>query len=551
MMRAATALLILAVTTVAAPSSGVAQVIHRAPDWVGSTSDEYERLMQLTGARPLSSQLLRPITLAPSDSMSAAAAGAAADPWGWVVRSVRRQDAAPQLELLGPSVRLVHNSAIPYGGNDAAMWAGRGTSGLIEAGARSSIGPLTLQLAPSFSWSENRAFEIGRIGNVPPGGSEFADAWMPHRIDRPQRFGEESFARADPGQSFVRVDYRGAALGASTANMWVGPGVETAILISSNAAGFPHAFLATSAPVPIWIGRLEAAYVLGYLEHSRFWRPESHGPRRWFGGIFAVLEPRGAPGLYLGGSRSFYAHVPEGGLRAGDLGMVFQSLEKRKLTTPENPSGNDAADQMLTLFVRWVFPSAGFEVFGEWARNDHSWDQRDFALEPDHSTARLWGFQKVFMQRSGFLLARGEFTNLETPRTAQLRAAPSWYTHHVVSQGFTQHGQVIGSWTGPGSARQAASADLFRGWGRVGVAVERVRHDTDAFYVRFGNAPRDEYPHARHHVTLGAGIRGAAHFGPATLSGGIMHAREYNRYSDFQNDLTNIRLDLKAELRGW
>ena len=121
-------------------------------------------------------------------------------------------------------------------------------------------------------------------------------------------------------------------------------------------------------------------------------------------------------GLSLGLTRVFYRIVPAGGVPVGDYFSVFQGVRKKTL------AGDDDHDQILSLFGRWVLPESGFEVYFEWARDDHSWEIRDFLLEPEYSQAYTLGLQKAIELSGDRLIAlRTEFTHLEMHRSALIR----------------------------------------------------------------------------------------------------------------------------------
>jgi hypothetical protein len=78
-----------------------------------------------------------------------------------------------------------------------------------------------VRVEPQVAWVQNQHTPI--VPNGQPGAARFGDAFEPGWIDAPQRFGDKSFARLSPGQSTVRLDAFGVALGVSTANQWLGP----------------------------------------------------------------------------------------------------------------------------------------------------------------------------------------------------------------------------------------------------------------------------------------------------------------------------------------
>lgn len=508
-----------------------------SPRWVGSMGEADRRVAQLAGRDSLTSWMLRPLALdhAP-DSMF-------------------------RVILYHPQLRAVYNRDVPYGMNDGALWAGRGWNAAVEGGVELRWRVLTARLAPAVTWSQNREFALAPLSFASTSSPAYADQFWSDRIDRPQRFGDRPFARVDAGQSVIRVDWRGAVLGFGTENMWWGPGIDNAILMTNSAAGFPRAFVGTSRPVNVWIGRLEAMYLAGRLYDSEWFRTTAYPEhnRRWINGVAAVLEPRGAPGLSLGAARMFYAYLPEEGLSFRDFLNILQPVQKKRLMSPSSPSGNDSTDQMVSVFARYAFPQVGFEVYGEWGRNDHGVDTRDYILAPDHATGFLIGFRKVFTAERRQLSIRGELTALAEGRTAQLRPAPPWYAHHFVRQGYTHRGQMVGAGIGPGSDMQTLSADWARtpgllstdstaGEWSIGVIVQRLRNDADGFYRLYAPDGIFNNNYLKHDVTMSGGVRGSMRTRHARVQGSILHDYQRNRYALLRNDVHNIRFELRTEL---
>jgi hypothetical protein len=84
--------------------------------------------------------------------------------------------------------------------------------------------------------------------------------------------------------------------------------------------------------------------------------------------------------------------------------------------------GSDPDNQIMTAFARWQFPEAGFEVYGEYGRNDHYQNRRDLRLQPDHARAYMMGFIKVFEVSQNRLLAiNAEVTQIEDMRSSIAR----------------------------------------------------------------------------------------------------------------------------------
>jgi hypothetical protein len=424
--------------------------------------------------------------------------------------------------------------------NDGALWAGRGLSAEWRGGAQVLWGPVTATWYPTIWFAQNADFPTVQVSN--PARSPFSYPWRAD-IDWPQRFGPGAVAAFDWGQSGLRLDLGAFTAGVSTENLWWGPAVRYPILMSNTAAGFPHLDLGTGRPVRTPIGRLEVRGVWGMLTKSAYFDTARTGGRRLFVALTAGWEPRWVPGLTVGLGRVFY--MPWDSVRAQDLDVFLQTVFKRSFSTPQNPGGDDYRDQLLSLYARWRLPESAVEFYAEWARNDHSWDLRDFILEPEHSQGYVLGLAKVFGEPAQLWHFRAELADLERSRTFQVRASPVFYVHHIAVQGYTQRGQLLGAGFGPSGSSQFVGLDRYSPKGRLGAYLERVRYDNDAYYERFGATERRE----GHDVELSAGLSAVRFWGPFDLRAAVAVSRELNRYFQVGNDHTNLQADLTLAWR--
>lgn len=510
-------------------------------DGIGTPSEDFARAAMVAGASPLQPQLIR---RASTGRFARVCGGGGAVPWRGRTLPPREGGGGAELRLLPVQARTFFNSGYPDSRNDGALWAGRGVSGDLAAGVELRWGILAAAAAPVVAYQQNRAFDIVPVADS--AYSPYRDPWYftpGVSIDLPQRFGEGSFAQVDPGQSYVRLQARALAIGASTENLWWGPGVRNSILMSNTAAGFPHLHVGTSRSVNVGIGRLEAQALWGRLRESAYFDTVAANDRNVLTAVIGTLEPRGLPGLYLGAARVYVYDVPPGGVPLGDYFVpLLEPFFKYRLARPGNPSGNRPDNQLVSLFARWVLPESGFEVYGEWAREDHARDLEDFLHEPDHSQAYLLGFQKVVPAGGRWVRLRGELTNLYKPAPARGRRAPtSYYTHGHVIQGYTHRGQLLGAGIGPGADSQYLGADLFYSGGRFGVYGERVRRNEDVFY-RDPDRVRDG-----HDVEVAGGLRHVILLSAVDLEWGAAYAFRWNR--DFLRDDANWRLDAALRWR--
>jgi hypothetical protein len=507
---------------------------------VGDPFEDYLRLLQITGRASPGSFTVRPLTAAALPSEG----GSARHPWSERAPDGGSSEDQPvSFSLLDPRLEAFANSRFPTGRNDGPVWQGRGLTTSVEAGGRVRWRGVSLTVRPRLLYTENRSFELAPV--VVANTSEYAYPW--HIIDMPQRFGPDAFWTVDPGDSEVRVEAGDLTLGLSTGAMWWGPGLRNAIIMSNNAPGFPHAFVGTRRPLGTGIGEFEARWIWGRLRQSEWFDPlVPNEEDRFITGIVGSYSPSFLDGLTIGIARVFTVLVPEEGVSLGDYFAVLSGLRKRAMISPSNPSGDDAYDQLASVFGRWVLSNSGFEVYWEWARNDHSWELRDFLLEPEHSQAYTIGLQKAIdLDQRNVLALRAELTHLEADPTFQVRPKGTYYQHAPVTQGYTHRGQIIGAGIGPGGNSQYIGLDHYGPSGRLGLYLERQVHDNDAYYTW---AAANDETYCCHDVSLHIGGHALRFVGGFDLGAGFVMTREYNRYF-FGGDLWNLNLSLSARWR--
>ena len=237
--------------------------------------------------------------------------------------------------------------------------------------------------------------------------------------------------------------------------------------------------------------------------------------------------------------RTFLLDWRKGGPALDEVMSVFIPLEKASFVTPDNPRGDDRMDQMASLFFRWAMPDSRFEVYGEWGRGDHSWNYRDLIVEPEHASGFMAGMQKVSRgSPDGFWRFAAELTVLGSARTTMLRApASAFYVHHLIRQGYTQRGQVMGAGIGPGSSQASIGVHRFARWGMAGVRVQRTVLDNNRFYVL-------EQSFRRHEVEPALGADLLLFRGAWDIVASATLARLFNQHYIEENDRDNVNLRL-------
>ena len=513
-----------------------------------SPGESYLRYLQTTGLVPLYPWSARSFSqrelsaLIPKDTLH---------PWANRFLDQSRTFSQFKYGLIQPSTSARYNSAFAYGTNDGPLWAGRGVTSAVQAGFYATWGPATLAIAPMAFRAENKAYEILPTGRT--GKPAYGDPVFTGGVDRPQRFGNTPYSQLDPGQSSLRVDVRFVSAGISTANDAWGPGQELPVILGNNAAGFPHVFAGTSEPVNIFIGKIHARAIWGELFQSDYstvtgsqdyTSKAEPGTRRFATGLIVVGEPRGIPGLEIGGARFYHMIWPISGIPRSYFTQIFEGFLKKNITPdrvadPRFPAGSSetgiSSNEIVSVFARWVLPHSGFELHAEYGREDHSYDLRDLTQEPDHSRAYSLGARKVFSLKGESMTAgRFELMNFQLPQLARYRGEGEFYVHGLIRQGHTYKGQMLGADVGVGTgAGSVMAVDHYTRTGTWTASWQRIVNREYGQYVDLGVIPPRSID-----VSHALGFQQTRFMGAFDVNWGLSFVRDFNR--NFKADVTNI-----------
>jgi hypothetical protein len=481
----AIALLSMSSSMAAQSESSVAGARGGIP--AGFELDNYVRYLQTLGRVPLGAWGLRPFSAPQVDSLSKISG---AHPWqrSWLFRS----DSAHHFSVLPLAANVGFNSAFPWGGNDGAVWAGRGVTTSLQGGVATAWGPISLVLNPIVFSAQNSSFKLQPNGQS--GDARFANGDFPNQVDLPQRFGDAAYSRFDWGQSTLRVDWFGVSAGFSTANQYWGPATVFPVILGNNAAGIPHAFVGTERPTNIGIGKVQAQVVYGMERQSEFspvvgpdtfTNVDHPGTKRFMSGLVVTFSPAPIPGLEVGAAR-FFHQAWFGSIGSAELRSPFEGILKSTISRGIALPGIDDKDalknQLASLFGRWVLPHSGFEFYAEYGHEDHNADARDLESEPDHSRIAMVGFRKVFTTSDAtFHALRAEYIDGTAPTLDRHRDEGLIYVHSPLRQGHTQDGQLLGADIGVGSpAGEQVAWESYSPGGRTTWYLQRIVQNNEA-----------------------------------------------------------------------
>lgn len=386
------------------------------------------------------------------------------DNTSFTIRPIAQNDSIKKLfEVLPFQLNTKFNSHHPYGWNDQGMIMAKGLQTMISAGIRAQYGPLEIQLNPEFYYAANPNYATtAGYGSI----------------------AGKSFSKLYGGQSALKLNLGPVSLGASTQNLWWGPGQFSSLMMSNNAPGFLHYTFNTNKPIQTPIGSFEWQLVMGKLNEdtakafeNNFLKPfNPRNESRFFNGVVLTYQPKFLPNIFLGLTRSEHLYMSDRNKRTGLSKYVPVLLG----ASPEAnaSSASIPSDGAFSFFGRWILPKNKAEFYMEWGYNDFKQNFRDLAVNPSHSAALIAGFKKLVPIKNNQLLdISGEITQMAQTPSYILRNAGNWYVHSPITQGLTNQNQIMGAGSGFGNNVQTLQIKKIKGQEYVGIKLQRIQQD--------------------------------------------------------------------------
>src|SRR5690625_76079 len=437
-----------------------------------------------------------------------------------------------QFGLYEPVFTTTTNSTHPSGYNNAASWYGKGINTEVQGGFYITSEFLTVNFRPHISWQQNRDFVTPRF--IPRDGDNnpfYVAEGIGDIIDRPFRFGPDPFWTTDIGHSSIRAHYNEFEIGYSSEPLWWGGNVQFPLVMSNNAPGVRHLFLGTRSPYTLpWIGNVEFKWLIGWPEDSGYFnQPEPYQRDRFLNAAVLSYSPAFLPDLHLGLTRTFHSYVRNSGFMWRDLFVMFDPIHLKNVVE-RHGSERTPRNEINSYFARWVWPEGRTEIYGEFYREDFSWDGRDFMMEPRHNAGYAFGFQSLLeAPLARWYRVNLEFTNTVPSGIREVRPQFYYYTHEEIRQGHTNRGHLLGAAIGPGSNSQYLSVDALTVNGRVGMFVQRLA-DNNHFHYEYDRSIVQDVRYSNfflHRTNMTVGGRFLALWHPLQISGLIAWTRPY------------------------
>jgi hypothetical protein len=373
------------------------------------------------------------------------------------------------------------NSSLPYGWSDGILMPTKGVQQYFSLGVFSSLGPLSIQLAPEILYAQNLPYETTKsYGDVYP-------------IKNKRKF--------SLGQSKVSLNINAFSVGLSNENIWWGPGQFTSLIMTNNAPGFEHLTFNSNRPINTFFGKIEFQLISGKLRANDN-NPEDVYNRKthfdligseqsegdyfkYLNAIDVVVQPKFIKNLYLGFNRVFVSRnlevLKSVSSRVGAVRTylpIFDGLFKEKRNAFEDSL---KWNQLASLYFRYVFEKAKAEVYFEYGWNDHAFNMRDFMVSPSHSAAFLVGAKKIVnIKNNKSLDFSVEYNQLSQSTNYLVRNASSWYIHGYFAH-LSHDGETIGSGVGYGTDMLSISAHLRDGLNYTGIKFHKIRREPSVY----------------------------------------------------------------------
>ncbi len=390
--------------------------------------------------------------------------------------------------IFSPEFFMSGNTASPYGINDEGLWQGKGINLELDGGIQLLYGGLELTLLPEITFSQNLPFSYMKpnyTGKDYAGKAGIYGSYGLPSIDAPQRFGDKCFFTFNFGQSEVRYSYKEFTIGFGTQSIWLGPAKLNPIIHSNNAESYPKLDFGVRRKSinikNIWLGDIEFRYWLGYLHESKYFDNKADNNGNLITGLALAYEIPFLKGLSLGFNRTMVSK--------------WSDISAYSIFTLLNPfmkvaAGYDQNDQRASVVANYEIPKGGINIYVEWAKNDYNTGLDNLVRYPFHTQAFTVGFDKS-LKYSKKIWAEFvcEVSFLESSMDYHFfydwgGTGNNFYSHHIITQGYTNNGQYLGAGIGSGGNSQYLGFKVYYPRGAVNLFLQRTNPDLNYSYFQ-------------------------------------------------------------------
>jgi len=396
------------------------------------------------------------------------------------------------------------NSNIPLGFNDGAMHPSVGKQNYYNFQLGVQYGRFTLQLAPEKVIAENLTYSSLKNNYDANVNGSMGTFWRRYYeisenvIENPNRIFNKKSDELFLGQSSLKFHTKNWAIGISNENLWWGPGIDYSLVLTNNAAGFLHYSINTNKPLQTFIGSIETQFIGGTLHNSNLpptennnsyaaqWYVPKDSNDRYVTGLILTINPKWTKNLFIGVTNMAYMYQKD--MNGLEDATAIGNFSKYTILKKRPALGS--------VFLRYALPKDHAEVYVEYGRNDRGATPINVFYD-SVATGYVGGIRKLFLlpnsAKFGAISLNIEVVQLKLPQAnliwdnSLIAKQSSWYTNSQVRQGYTNQGQILGSYVGPGGSGQTMHLSWVKGFNKIGMGIERVSHNKDFYYYNYFN----------------------------------------------------------------
>ena len=219
------------------------------------------------------------------------------------------------------------------------------------------------------------------------------------------------------------------------------------------------------------LGEIEGRIWIGYLTESDYFDTNSDNNHNMINGFAVAYSPSFIPGMTISVNK-----------------ICLCKWDDRSIKY-FNPfyNSNEIEDQKASFGIDWIFPQVGFEVYGELGIDDYM----DFQTYIERTLTYTVGLKKSMTISSKKSIAGKlyfEWNNSEMSQDFQFQWPYNFGFHHIVTQGYTNKGQWIGSGIGYGGNNQILGFSLYHKKGFINLFFQRGNPDLNYIFSKAVNS---------------------------------------------------------------
>ena len=365
------------------------------------------------------------------------------------------------IQLLPINFLQKYNSHHPYGWNDGPLSFSKGYQFVGSGGVYMRWRNIHLTLRPEF----------------------FKTASEPYKTSGLWGQRTSALSKLTLGQSSLRMDFGPISVGASTQNLWLGPGRYSSLLMSNNAPGFNHFSFGTNRPLKTPIGIFQFNIIGGTLSDDenqgfenvnlKFLKKSNY--TRYLSLITISYTPPFFKNFFLIANRSFQQPTQ---INPSNKLTNYYLIALKPLFRNTYEDNSVAIDQLISGAAKYVFPKEHAEIYFEYGWNDGSSNSRDLMLDMSHSAASIFGIKKLqYLTEKSYINIEVEATQMAQRPSYLQRPAGSWYIHGQLTSGYTNMNQILGAGSGLGNNLQTFAISWNNGWAKYGLKFQHIEQN--------------------------------------------------------------------------